>query len=194
MDAVPQRAVFLDRDGVLNAAIIDNGKPLSPASVSEIRIPVGVPEGCRELVRLGFLLIVVTNQPDIARGRLEPDALASIHSYLSSQLPLHDIYTCPHDDQDMCDCRKPAPGMLLAAGRRYHVDLRASWMIGDRWKDIAAGHAAGCRTILLRDRPYADEPIIEANAEVRRFSDAVCVIALNENRTPLLQVGEDDSA
>jgi beta-phosphoglucomutase-like phosphatase (HAD superfamily) len=67
-------------------------------------------------------------------------------------------------------------------------------MIGDRWKDIAAGHAAGCRTILLRDRPYADEPIIEANAEVRRFSDAVCVIALNENRTPLLQVGEDDSA
>lgn len=156
-----QRAVFLDRDGVINQAIVREGKPFPPADLSELRILPGVPEALARLRAAGFRIVVVTNQPDVARGRQTREMVEHIHTALmtggahGAALPLDDIRVCYHDDGDDCDCRKPAPEMLIAAARSMHLDLVASFMVGDRWRDIEAGRRAGCTTILI-DYGYAE--------------------------------------
>jgi len=103
----------------------------------------------------GFLLIAVTNQPEIARGALRIEALEAMHTLLRAHVPLDDIRVCIHDEDDDCACRKPRPGLLLDAAREWRIDLHQSFMVGDRWKDIDAGYAAGCRTLLI-DRGYRE--------------------------------------
>ena len=147
------RAVFLDRDGVLNEAIVRDGKPYPPRTLDEFRIVKGAAEALGELKRAGFLLIVVTNQPDVARGTVSREAVEAFDAALRAGLPVDDIFTCFHDDADGCDCRKPKPGLLIAAAEKYGIDLGSSYMIGDRWRDVDAGAAAGCRAILI-DRAY----------------------------------------
>jgi D-glycero-D-manno-heptose 1,7-bisphosphate phosphatase len=144
-------AVFLDRDGVLNEAIIRNGKPYPPRNLSELVVTDGTREALKELKREGFLLIVVTNQPDVARGKASRADVEKINAQLTAILPLDAIEVCEHDDKEQCDCRKPKPGMILRAGRKLGLDLAASFMVGDRWRDIAAGRRAGCRAILIGD-------------------------------------------
>lgn len=124
--------------------------------LDEVDVLLGVPEACRRLRAAGFALIVATNQPDVARGRLTRDAVETIHDLLRRQLPLDDIRVCYHDDTEGCGCRKPKPGMLLAAARDFGIDLARSFMVGDRWRDIEAGRRAGCRTVFI-DYHY-DEP------------------------------------
>ncbi len=150
-----RRAVFLDRDGVLNHALIRDGRPYSPSGLREVEIPPGVPEACERLHRGGFLLVVVTNQPEVARGRVTRKSVDEINDFLRSRIPLDDVRVCYHDDPDGCDCRKPKPGLLLAAARDLTIDLRRSFVIGDRWRDIEAGRRAGCKTILI-DHRYAE--------------------------------------
>jgi D-glycero-D-manno-heptose 1,7-bisphosphate phosphatase len=145
----PARAVFLDRDGVLNRAVVRDGKPYPPASLAEMEI---VPDAAASLARLknlGFLLLVVTNQPDVARGTQTLGAIQAMHDVMRRALPLDDFLICPHDDRDGCGCRKPAPGLVLEAQQRYGIDLSRSFLVGDRWRDIDAGRAAGCRTVYL---------------------------------------------
>jgi D-glycero-D-manno-heptose 1,7-bisphosphate phosphatase len=167
------RAVFLDRDGVLNTAIVRGGKPYPPASVSELEISAGAPECLRRLKEAGYLLIVVTNQPDLARGTQTREAVAEIHAVLRSALPLDAIYVCDHDDAAGCQCRKPRPGMLLAAAKDFGIDLTSSFMIGDRWRDVEAGARAGCRSIFL-DFGYAERgPETAPAITVGSLSDAV---------------------
>lgn len=147
--AAGRRAVFLDRDGVLNRAVVRDNKPFSPASLAELEI---VPEAGAVLARLkeaGYLLIVVTNQPEVARRTITREQVAEINEALAAALPIDDFFVCPHDNEDACGCRKPLPGLLLEAAGRYGIDLPSSFMIGDRWRDIDAGAAAGCRTVLL---------------------------------------------
>jgi D-glycero-D-manno-heptose 1,7-bisphosphate phosphatase len=144
-------AVFLDRDGVLNEAIIRNGRPHPPRDLSELVITQGACAALEELKRKGFLLIVVTNQPDIARGKVNRADVDEINAQLATRLPLDAIEVCEHDDKQQCDCRKPKPGMILRARERLGVDLAHSFVVGDRWRDIAAGQSAGCRTILIGD-------------------------------------------
>jgi D-glycero-D-manno-heptose 1,7-bisphosphate phosphatase len=144
-------AVFLDRDGVLNEAIVRNGKPYPPRDLSELVITHGASAALEELKRDGFLLIVVTNQPDIARGTASRAEVDQINAQLAAVLPLDAIEVCEHDDKEQCDCRKPKPGMILRAGERFAVDLANSFVVGDRWRDIEAGRRAGCRTILIGD-------------------------------------------
>ncbi|MGA8431477.1 MAG: HAD family hydrolase [Candidatus Sulfotelmatobacter sp.] len=151
------KAIFLDRDGVLNRSFIRDGKPFAPTKLEEFEILPGVPEALRDLKNQGYKLIVVTNQPNVARGNQSLQTLEAMHQILTSQLPLDDILLCPHTDDDHCDCRKPQPGMLLAAARKHHIDLANSYMIGDRWRDIEAGYNAGCRTILI-DYGYSERP------------------------------------
>jgi D-glycero-D-manno-heptose 1,7-bisphosphate phosphatase len=146
-------AVFLDRDGVLNRTMVRAGVPHPPASAAEVDVLEGVPEALALLVRHGLLLIGATNQPDVARGAQTRAAVERINQRLLEQLPLAAIYTCYHDTADGCDCRKPRPGLLLRAGAAYQIDLGRSFMVGDRWSDVVAGQAAGCRTFLL-DVPY----------------------------------------
>jgi len=151
------RAVFLDRDGVINRAFVRDGKPVPPPTLQELEVLPGVPEALRELKQHGYELLVVTNQPDVGRGKQSRQALDAMHKLLSDRLPIDDILVCTHSDADKCDCRKPLPGMLLEAARKHNVDLAASFMVGDRWRDIEAGYNAGCKTILI-DYGYSERP------------------------------------
>ncbi len=156
------KAVFLDRDGVLNEAVIRDGRPYPPGGVENLRIDPDAPAALQSLKAAGFLLIVVTNQPDVARGTQLRSDVEVFNRALAARLPLDDFFVCWHDDPDRCSCRKPQPGLLLQAAARYGIDLAASFLIGDRWRDVDAGAAAGCRTILIdrryRERSPAHEP------------------------------------
>jgi D-glycero-D-manno-heptose 1,7-bisphosphate phosphatase len=146
---VKARAVFLDRDGVVNRALLRGGRPYPPSSVHELEVLPGVPEALHRLKAAGYRLIVVTNQPDVARGTSPRAVVDEINAALLACLPLDAMRTCFHDESDHCECRKPLPGLLIGAAREFDIDLAASWMIGDRWRDIEAGLAAGCRTIFV---------------------------------------------
>lgn len=173
IDAVTRRAVFLDRDGVVNRAIVRNGRPYSPANVKELEI---FPEAAALLARLkalGFLLLVVTNQPDVARGRQSRSEIEAIHDALRACLPIDDFFVCYHDDDDACECRKPKPGLLLQARSRHGVELENSFLIGDRWRDMDAGSNAGCMTVWI-DYGYAERsPATAPSAVVKSLGDAV---------------------
>ena len=168
-----QRAVFLDRDGVINQAIVRDGKPYPPLSIDELTIVPDAAAALQSLKQAGFLLLVVTNQPDIARGKQTLAAVEAIHQALQRVLPLDDFFLCPHDDADRCDCRKPRPGLLLRGADRYRIDLSRSFMVGDRWRDIEAGASAGCATVWL-DFGYREKrPSVEPTATVNSLRAAV---------------------
>lgn len=151
-------AVFLDRDGVLNRAIIRDGKPFAPDSLDSFQVLENAASCVSRLRQAGLLTIVVTNQPEIGRGTLEAETVEQMHQILRSVVPLDDIFVCPHRAADACQCRKPKPGMLITAAKKYQIDLQHSFLIGDRWRDIGAGEAAGCCTFLL-ERPYNGQTI-----------------------------------
>lgn len=152
----PRRpGVFLDRDGVLNRVTLVDGRPHPPASADQVELLPGVVEACATLKQAGAMLVVVTNQPDIARGRTTIEDVDAIHRVLASQLPVDEFRLCPHDDDDGCDCRKPGPGMIQAAAAEHGLDLRLSVIVGDRWRDVEAGARAGCATVFV-DRSYAE--------------------------------------
>jgi D-glycero-D-manno-heptose 1,7-bisphosphate phosphatase len=144
-----RRAVFLDRDGVLNEHVLCNGRPLPPPDRASLRIVAGAAAALHALHDAGFFLVCVTNQPDIARGTQSPDVVESINAAVRAALPLDDFRMCPHDTPDGCRCRKPKPGMLLDSAAAHDLDLPRSFMVGDRWSDIHAGRRAGCRTVLI---------------------------------------------
>lgn len=151
IESARRRAVFLDRDGVINRAVERAGLPYPPASLAEFEILPGVPAACARLKQAGFLLIVATNQPDVGRGTMPRAVVDEIHAHLLAQLPVDRVEVCFHPGKGAsdCDCRKPKPGMLLRAARELDIDLAQSWMVGDRWRDIDCGHAAGCRTVFI---------------------------------------------
>lgn len=161
-------AVFLDRDGVLNRAVIRGGKPYPPASLAELELLPGVTEALADLKAAGFLLLVVTNQPDVGKGTQSRETVEAIHARLRAELPLDDIFVCYHVDADACSCRKPMPGLLEQAALRYGIDLASSYMVGDRWRDIDAGHKAGCATIFLdymyQERGPEHEPAVRVQS------------------------------
>jgi len=143
------RAVFLDRDGVINRAIVRQRRPYPPSTPAELEVLPGVDRALTALKQAGFLLIVVTNQPDVARGTTQKEVVEAINLSLASKLPIDEFFTCFHDNVDDCECRKPKPGALLAAAEKHGIDLAASFMVGDRWRDIEAGYRAGCQTLFI---------------------------------------------
>jgi D-glycero-D-manno-heptose 1,7-bisphosphate phosphatase len=146
----------LDRDGVINRAIVRDGKPYPPASLEELEILPGVHEALQKLHNAEYLLVVVTNQPDVSRGTSKREDIELMNAFLSSELPIDDFKTCYHDSGDECNCRKPLPGALLEAAQEHNIDLSKSFMVGDRWRDIEAGSAAGCKTFFINYR-YAEQ-------------------------------------
>ena len=144
-----KKAVFLDRDGVINRALIRDGLPYPPNTLDELEILPGVTESLRLLKKSGFLLVVVTNQPDVGRGIQKKQTVEKMHDFLLNHLPLDVIYVCWHGQDGECDCRKPLSGLLSQAAAKYGVDFQQSFLIGDRWKDIEAGKKVGCKTIFL---------------------------------------------
>ena len=163
-------AVFLDRDGVINRPVIRNGRPYPPPDVSALEILPGVEDALARLRAAGFHLVVVTNQPDVARGIQSRDVIDRKHARLSAALPLDDIRVCPHDDADRCACRKPEPGLLQDAAREAELSLAESFMVGDRWRDIEAGQRAGCTTVFIdwgydERRPEIPDAVVGSLAE-----------------------------
>jgi len=177
-------ASFLDRDGVIVESRRHPGDPAPPESVDDVAVPDGVAEALDSLRGDGYTLIVITNQPDVARGTTTRATVEAINARIGDLLPIDGVYTCYHDG-DGCPCRKPRPGLLLEAAQDHGVDLEGSWLIGDRWVDIAAGHAAGVRTVLL-ERPYSWSPTSQGPPPPGLRPDAVggtfgdCVAAIRK--------------
>jgi D-glycero-D-manno-heptose 1,7-bisphosphate phosphatase len=168
-------AVFLDRDGVLNATHIVNGVPHPPASAAECEVLPGVAEAMAMLAAEGLPLIVVTNQPDVARGSQTRAEVERINDGLRATLPIDAVYVCYHDTPDGCGCRKPKPGMLVRAAEEHHLDLAASFLVGDRSGDVLAGAAAGCTTFLV-DLPYSKADRCSPDAKVADLPGAARLI------------------
>ena len=169
------RAIFLDRDGVLNAIVERDGKPASPRTPDELQIEADALPTLKALKAQGFALYVVTNQPDVRRGLMSNASLDAIHASLAAALPVDGIAACRHDNADNCHCRKPRPGLILDLAILHGIDLSESWMVGDQDRDITCGQAAGCRTILL-SRPYNSGAASGANHVVESLSQAISVI------------------
>jgi len=167
-----RRAVFLDRDGVLNRAFLSGGVPRPPASLAELEILPGVVEACAILRDAGLMLIVATNQPDIARGTQTRAVADAINAAVVRATGAHCVFMCVHDDKDHCTCRKPKPGMLLEAAARYRLIMSGSVMVGDRDRDIAAGRTAGCRTVFI-NHGYGHPPTPPADLTVGGLLAAV---------------------
>ena len=168
-----KRAVFLDRDGVLNEVTVKDGKPYSPAAAEDLRILPGTAAALSKLRERGFLLLVVTNQPEVARGRQKREVVEEMNRRLRHELLLDDVFTCFHDDKDACDCRKPRPGLVFRAAQQHGVDIDQSFMAGDRWRDVEAGANAGCKTIWI-DRGYSEQaPAAMPDARVSSLPEAV---------------------
>lgn len=178
-----RRAIFLDRDGVLNEAVVREGKPYPPATAAEVRLVDGAAEGLARLSEMGFLLLVATNQPDVARGTQTMEELAAINQVLQDALPLDAVLMCPHDSVDGCECRKPKPGLLLTGGIEFGLALEACYMIGDRWRDMDAAAAAGVAGVWI-DYGYDERgPSAAPAARVKNLREAVEWIVNQESRS-----------
>jgi D-glycero-D-manno-heptose 1,7-bisphosphate phosphatase len=174
--------VFLDRDGTLNRGVVIAGRPFPPQTLSALEILPGVEHALARLRRAGFLNIVVTNQPDVGAGRQERDVVEAINNYLCAKLAIDDMWTCYEPDSDTNKNYKPKPGMLLEAAEKHGIDLSCSFMIGDRWRDIGAGKAAGCYTFFI-DYGYREAQPYTPDATVDSVAEAAAVILAN---TPML--------
>jgi D-glycero-D-manno-heptose 1,7-bisphosphate phosphatase len=172
------KAVFLDRDGVINKASVVDGKPYPPRNLDELELLPGVDQAILQLRDRGYFCIVVTNQPDVARGKTSKETVESINQFLIQHLAIHEIISCYHDDHENCGCRKPKPGSLLKAALKYNIDLNKSFMVGDRWRDIEAGQNAGCKTFFI-DYQYNEKQPQNPTYKVKSLTDAVNII-LNE--------------
>jgi len=168
-------AVFLDRDGVINRAVIRDGRPCSPRSIEQLELLPGVGEALQALSANGYSLVVVSNQPDVARGLICREAVDAMSSWLKSSLRLDAVLVCTHDDADGCDCRKPLPGLILRAAVELHLDCKASYLVGDRWRDIEAGRRAGCRTLFV-DAGYDEQAPDTFDFRVNSLPDAARII------------------
>lgn len=172
------KAVFLDRDGVLNKSIVIKGKPYPPKSIDEVEFCEDVREATANLINANFLLIGITNQPDVARGLIKKEKVEEINTYIKKKLKLNSILTCYHDDKDMCNCRKPLPGNILLASKKYNINLSESYMVGDRWRDIEAGFLSGCKTFFI-DYNYVEKYPVNFDFKVKSLYEASKIILKN---------------
>jgi D-glycero-D-manno-heptose 1,7-bisphosphate phosphatase len=167
-----RRAVFLDRDGVLNEIVERDGRPGSPRSLMEFRL-VDDLHCVQRLKDAGLLIFVITNQPDVTRGHVTLDLLDAMLTEISRRVSIDDHRTCPHVDSDACACRKPRPGMILDLAQHWHVNLVHSFVIGDMWRDMEAARSAGCTPVLI-SRPYNEG--VEVSLKAQSLASAVDII------------------
>ncbi len=170
-----RRGVFLDRDGVLNRCEVHNGKPYAPRHLKDFRLLPRAAAAVGDLKRAGLLIIVVTNQPDIGNGLTRPAELEAMHDKLRQAMPIDHVMVCPHRQDEACECRKPKPGMLFAAAKRWKIDLAKSFMVGDRWGDIVAGQAAGCYTVMV-NRGYKEPRLATPDSCAKSLASAARLI------------------
>lgn len=177
-----KRAAFLDRDGVINKPRIVDGKPFPPTGTDDLELYEGVALAVSRMKSKGLMVIVITNQPDVARGTTSLDTVDEIHALLKRQLEIDDIFVCPHDDDHDCDCRKPRPGLIWQAAEQWHIDVGNSFLVGDRWRDVDAGKVAGCTTIFI-NRGYTERQPTGHHFETQSLADASdLIIEMLENQ------------
>ena len=157
---------------MINEAVVVDGKPHPPANLEQLRIFPGVQDSLRKLKKIGFVTLVVTNQPDVARGKTTMEFVQKIHDRLTKKLPIDGFYTCWHDEKEECCCRKPKPGLIRKAADELGINLSQSFMVGDRWRDVEAGQAAGCRTVFL-DYGYSEKSPAKADFKCKNLREAV---------------------
>ncbi len=174
------RAVFADRDGVLCANMMRDGRPVAPTRLEDFHLLPGVEESVQALRSAGYLVIVVTNQPDVGTGRTPQATVEAMHDIIRARLAVDDIKVCFHTNADNCTCRKPKPGMILEAATERAIDLPASFVVGDRWSDVAAGQQAGCATIFV-DYGHEPDTLGKADVVVGSFAEAARVILDRSN-------------
>ena len=174
-----RRAIFLDRDGVINQAKVIEGKPYPPASLQELKLLPGVKKALELFKKNNFTLVVVSNQPDVARGTTKLSTVEQINNHLKELLPIDFVIMCYHDNKDNCLCRKPLPGMLYSAAKELTLSLNESFMIGDRWRDVAAGKSAGCKTVFI-DYGYNEQQPDSADYKVSSLYEASILITKEE--------------
>ena len=173
MHKIKEAAIFFDRDGVLIEAPLINKKPNSVQSLKDVKLCKNILEIC-QYYKKNYYLIMVTNQPDYSRGVNSKKNIININNFLKKKLNLDMIYVC-YSDNEKCIDRKPNPGMLLKAKKKYKINLKKSFMIGDRWRDVGAGNRAGCRTIFI-DRNYSEKLIYKPNYSIRKLKDILLII------------------
>jgi D-glycero-D-manno-heptose 1,7-bisphosphate phosphatase len=142
------KALFLDRDGILNKALVDRGKPLSPRTIKDLKINFFLKKYLNKL-RKNYLLIVISNQPDVAKNLVKKNIIERQNKILKKFFLINDFFVCYHQNKDKCKCRKPKIGLIKFAKKKYNINLSKSILIGDRWKDISAGNKAGCRSVYI---------------------------------------------
>ena len=175
-----RKAIFFDRDGVINKVVVDNGKPYSPRKIDDFAIFLEAKECLSSSRDLGFLNIIITNQPDIARNLLDKDELEAMHKIIEEELPVDDIMLCSHDNDDNCSCRKPKPGLIIDAAKTWSINCASSFVIGDTWRDMEAGKAVGCRTVLL-NKSYNQDCRQSCDFRVDNLKEAVELIKNKES-------------
>ena len=142
-------AIFVERDGVLNEAPVINGHAKSPLHMADFRIQPGAHAVLQRLREAGFLVIVTTNQPGLADGRLCRSELDLMHRLLAGHLPIDDLLVCPHAENDNCHCHKPEAGLFTEAAFKWHLDMDLSFVVSEQWQDAAAAHIAGCTSVMI---------------------------------------------
>jgi D-glycero-D-manno-heptose 1,7-bisphosphate phosphatase len=168
-------AIFLDRDGVLNEAKLVRGVPVPPAHIENVNILEGVKESIELLTGSGYTPVVISNQPDIARGKTTFDEVLEINNYISIKTGIKHFYFCPHDDVNQCECRKPKPGLILNAANELDLDLTASYLVGDRWRDIQAGQSLNLGCFFI-DYSYPEKRPQSPYTKVRSLREAVEIL------------------
>jgi D-glycero-D-manno-heptose 1,7-bisphosphate phosphatase len=175
-------AVFLDRDGVLVIPVFRDGRSFAPRNLDEYRF---YPEaaGClQQFKQAGLAVVVVTNQPDVGAARVRREIVEEMHSRLAEAMPVDAIKVCFHTERDRCSCRKPEPGMLFTAASELGIDLSSSFMVGDRWSDVEAGAAAGCRTVFIDLGYVTEKPPARPNHVVKSLAEAtIWILSQTEN-------------
>ena len=178
-----KRAVFLDRDGIINAPVVRNGKPYPPSTLDSVEILPGVKDALIRLKEAGFLTIVATNQPDVATGKQSRVVVDSIHEQMKSQLALDDIRVCFCVEGPACPCYKPSPKLLVDAAEDWDIDLAKSFMIVDRWRDIGAGQSAGCTTFFV-DYQYKEDLVYTPDFTISGLAEAASLIIAGDASAP----------
>ena len=145
-----KRAVFIERDAILNEVRSGPKQQISPLTLEEFKVIASAEGPLKKLKAAGFLLIVTTNQPGLSRGYQSRRDLDRMHDILRRTFPLDDIMVCPHDENDHCPCRKPRPGLLIEAAFKWHLNLDHSFVISNKWQDAEAARTAGCTSLLLK--------------------------------------------
>lgn len=170
-----KRAVFFDRDGVINKAVVRNRKPFPPSDLSELKIEKNAFEALKKISDLDVLNFIVTNQPDVSRGTNTKSNVDQINNFILRNLEIKEIATCFHDNVDNCNCRKPKAGSFLMLASKYGVELEKSWLVGDRKTDIDAGKIVKCKTIFI-DRNYDEIKPQNTDETVFSFDEAIEII------------------